>query len=309
MGRLSGRPDASVEMAVSCLTQRLLAQRGFSLPELMIACALGVIVFMAAVELYATVRELERIERTQARMLDQARLARHLITEALTAAGHPGCHPQRQRNLSPATASAVKPAILPSEALVIRHFTPGAQPLVVAPGDTGARVLLDRPHGIAPGQLAVVAAKDAAGACLRFRQASTDRMILDRGAGSAAVNQKPSAGYQPLSGRLQVYQPEVTQFFTAESVGIEGVQSLYRRRDSAGARREEMVVGIEQLAMRYGVSTDGDARVDAFKPAHAVDNPAQIRAVEVSFLVTDTRGAEPRLRHPVTLVVALRNRP
>lgn len=188
-------------------------QHGFSLPELLIAAVLGIGVLMAAVELYATAREIERIERAHARVLDQARLARHLITDALHHAGHPGDEAKQ----------AISPAVIPDEALVIQHHN------------------------------------------------------------------------------------SMIRFFTDEAIGRDNVHSLYRRRESAGGQREELVTGIERLTLRYGLRLDDDTAVDAFVPASEVQDAARIAAVEVRFIVTDIQGVAPRLRYPVTLVVALRN--
>lgn len=188
-------------------------QRGFSLPELLMATALGVVVLMTAVELYATAREVERIERGHARVLEQAKLARHLVTDALRKAGHPG-----DDDSEPLT-----PAIIPAQSLTIRHHQ------------------------------------------------------------------------------------STVRFFTAPAIGQTDVHSLYRRRDALGGQREELVTGIEGLAVRYGISRGDDATLITFKPASQVRDASQIIAVEVRFEVTDIHGGAPRLRYPVTLVVALRN--
>ncbi len=188
-------------------------QRGFSLPELLIATALGVPLLMTALELYATAREVEPVERAHARVLEQARLARHLLTAALHTAGYP----------TDVTEPPIRPAIIPDTALMIRHG------------------------------------------------AST------------------------------------THFFTDQAVGHSAGHSLYRRRGAAGGQREELVTGIEQLTVRYGVSMDGDRRVDAFQNAGQVTDANAILAVELRFFVTNIHDVAPRLRYPVTLVVALRN--
>ncbi len=195
------------------LTPHYLGQRGFSLPELLIAASLGVGVLMTAVELYATGREVGQVERAHTRVLEQAKLARHLITDALHHAGHPGSDAKQP----------IRPAVIPDEALVIQH------------------------------------------------------------------------------------RNSMTRFFTEQAIGNSNVHSLYRRRDSAGGQREELVTGIEQLTLRYGVRLDDDKAVDAFLPAGEVQDATRIAAVEVRFVVTDIHAVAPRLRYPVTLVVALRN--
>ena len=314
------------------MTARHAGQHGFTLLELLIASALGLVVLMTATEMLVSARQVERLDRAQARVHDSARFATGLIARALREAGYPGCHPAFRRNLlidgaDPAwppadVAAGIAPAAA-GDALVIRRMRSLGRARILAPPATDEHLPLDRDHGIRTGQTVMVAGAASAD-CVLFRQTAAAPDMLDRGPGVESLNRIPSEGYRPIAGEVEILTPERTVFYVDEAVGRPGVRSLYRRRDSRGGRREELIVGVEQLQLRLGLDETTDGYVDRYVPAAQRPAGADVVAVRVDLLVTSQRApgvldapmrlesgdAAPdrRLYEPVTLTVALRNR-
>lgn len=308
------------------------AQRGFTLLELMIASALGLLVILTATELLVGARQAERLERAQARLLDSGRFATGLISRAVREAGHPGCHPAFRRNL---TADGADPAWPPvamasgvssaqaGDALVIRRMRTLGRARILAAPATGERLRLDREHGVQPGQSVLVAGA-ASSDCVLFRQAAASPDRLHRGPGVAALNRRPPTGYRPLAGAVDILVPERTVYYVDDAVGRPGVRSLYRRRDSRGGRREELVVGVERLRLHFGLDETGDGYADRYVPADRRPAGGDVVAVRVALRVASQRkpgvlaapmalesgdvAPDRRLYEALTLTIALRNR-
>ena len=236
-------------------------QRGFTLVELLIATGLGAIVLLTAGESLLTARQMERSDRSTARNLDGARVALTLIARSLRQAGYPGCHPDRRRNLISTGEDPVTPVISAGNGLATRAMRSLGQADITAAPVVGESLPLDRPHDVQPGE-AVVAVNASGSGCVLFRQADTAIDSLDRGPGPGAINRVPAEGYRPMGERIEILVPERTRFFVDTSVSGEGGSSLFRRRESTGGDREELVVGVRSLTIEAGIDDNGDGYVD-----------------------------------------------
>ncbi len=279
-----------------------MSQQGFSIVEVTIASALGLLVVLMATELLGVVAQSHRLQSAQADLDDNARVAARLLRRELRMAGYPGCHPGIRRNLLPAGGQPEVPALRATadsgqapgtDALAIRRFRSLGMGTIVAGPATGPRISLEQPHSVPSGGMVMVVA-DSGARCVLFRHAGADVRALDRGPGpdTAPRNRVPSSGYLELKGRVEILVPErvVLAVGRAPQAGESG--GLYRRRRSAGDRREWLVPGIDGLAARYGRDTDGDQRVDAYMPAIGIDDWRAVRAV--SLQLTATHAASPR---------------
>jgi len=311
--------------------RRRTGQRGFTLLELLIASALGLVVIMVATELLVGARQAERLERAHTRLLDSARFATALIGRALRESGYPGCHPAFRRNV---TADGLQPASPPvdgiggvsassaGDRLVIRRLRSLGRAGILSISADGERLRLDREHGLQRGQVLVATGTGTAD-CILFRQAGHTADVLHRGPGPDGLNRRPPGGYRPLADEIELLVPERTVFYVDDAVGQPGVRSLYRRQDSRGGRREELVVGVERLQLRLGLDHGGDGRVDRYVPAAERPAEGDVVAVRVDLLVASHRrpgvldapmrlesgktATDRRLYEPVTLTIALRN--
>ncbi|RZU98036.1 prepilin-type N-terminal cleavage/methylation domain-containing protein [Spiribacter vilamensis] len=281
------------------MTAGLRRQRGFTLLGLLIATGLGAIVLLTAGESLLTARQMERIDRSTARNLDGARLALTLIAGSLRQAGYPGCHPDRRRNLVSTGEDPAVPAISTSNGLTIRTLRSLGQRGIVGAPVTGESLSLDRAHGVEPGQPVVVVNASGSG-CVLFRQATTAIDTLDRGPGAAAINRVPAEGYRPMGERVEILVPERTTFFVDTAVGSEDGSSLFRRRESTGGDREELVVGVQSLTVEAGIDDNGDGYAD-----RTVTGAAGLDGLDIVFVGVALQMAGANQR--VATTIALRN--
>jgi type IV pilus assembly protein PilW len=263
-------------------------QCGFSLLELLLAMGIGVTIVMAAAQIHTSLLGSVRQTIAVARINDDARVARALLTDAIRSAGFPGCHPAVQENRTvddwqpgvPAVGvDAGDEVVASSQRLVVRRMRSVGIFEVVHRDPVNGALTLDRPHGLAKGTPLVVAGRGGA-TCLVFRQAVDDPMALHPGPGPQAVNRSGQAA-PALTGPVEVFRPQRLVFFIAESVGQSGQKSLFRRRSDRGNRREALVTGIDELSLLYGIDRDGDGIADGYHRGFQLTPPASVVAVGV----------------------------
>lgn len=280
-------------------------QCGLTLVELLIATGLGAVVLLTAGESLLTARQIERVDRSTARHLDGARTALALIARTLRQAGYPGCHPDRRRNLVASGIDPIATVISAGNGLTIRTMRSLGQAGLVGAPVRGENLPLDRAHGVEAGQ--PVAAVNARGSgCVLFRQADTATDTLDRGPGPAAVNRRPAEGYWPMGDPIEIFVPERTTFFVDASVGDGGGRSLFRRRQSRGGDREELVVGVRSLSIEAGIDDNGDGYVDRTVSGEADLDGLDVVAVQVA-LELSAPDAPIAAGRSVQTTIALRN--
>jgi type IV pilus assembly protein PilW len=113
-------------------------------------------------------------------------------------------------------------------------------------------------------------------------------------------------------------------YYIASNPG--GEPALYRQRLSKGVPvTEELVEGVQDMQIRYGVDTDGDKSVDSTQTATGVTNWDQVQTVQISLLMrsennvldrsqtytfngADTTPADRRIRKVFNATIAVRAR-
>ncbi len=150
--------------------------------------------------------------------------------------------------------------------------------------------------------------------------ASAERSVAHAVAGTPG-NQCLALGKHYANGQLMRVATRV--YFVAS--GADGQPSLFRQELDGDPL--EIVEGVENLQITYGVDTDGDGRLDDYLEADAVDGDwAQVLSVRVDYVVAspgDNITTEPqtyalagesitapdrRLRQVSSITVAVRNR-
>ncbi|MBL8269236.1 MAG: PilW family protein [Steroidobacter sp.] len=108
--------------------------------------------------------------------------------------------------------------------------------------------------------------------------------------GASPGNANASTSYQ-FKRNAEVVPVETTVYFVGPSVGATapgntlpiGTNSLYRQVGSRA--REELVQGVEQMQVEYGIDTNNDRTVDDYREATATTNWQQVISVRVALLV------------------------
>ena len=270
---------------------------GFTLIEVLIASTLGLVLITTAAELLVSARDWQRSEQHYSKRIEDIRLLSTLLRRAVRSAGDPGCHWQWQTNLTKTPRLSAQPAIAnpinaaidsESDVLVIQRWQPTGKAMMTAAVSESAVISLDRDHNRRFGHPVLLSA-DAGASCVLFNQAGEAPKDLNRGPGwasdasttsASALNHVPEDGYQALAGVLTLYEPERVAFYIDDSVAGSS-SSLFRRRLSAGNRREELLVGINAMQLAYAVDPDRDGDMDAWVSATNVGNWQQVTAVRV----------------------------
>jgi type IV pilus assembly protein PilW len=152
--------------------------------------------------------------------------------------------------------------------------------------------------------------------------------------GQTPGNANNTVNYSYRQAVTQVVPIETVAYFIAPSARVTdvtdpapaGTTSLWRRRGLGAA--QELVEGIEQIQVQYGVDTNGDVIVDTYRTANNVTDWNDVISVSVALLVRsieeygvdtdrrsytllDTTVAAPgdhRLREVFTATASIRNR-
>lgn len=336
-------------------------QRGLSLVELMISITIGLIVLGALTYIFVGSRGAYRANENLARVQEAGRFALDYIAQDLRMTSYAGCR-SRSLNVADGTfANVTNPAVAfngagdgvtgfedgagwtnptaiaraAGDVLTIRRAA-GMMVRLTTNSDPVARRLTIEHNGVGirNGDIVVLANCERA---LMFRVTNNP---VTTGIGNFPTTLEytvagntatvPGDVFTPNS-RAQVMRFVETSYFVGTNPA--GRRALYR---VAGGVAEELVDGIEDIDILYGVDTSApepDGIADAYVRADAVANWAQVVSVRISALAVGTDGnvatgaqtyafrdtngdgvpetqtaPDRRLRQVFTATVALRNR-
>ena len=280
------------------------ARAGFSLVELMLAMtlSLGLVLGMIAAQQQAS--RLGRRAETVGRLQDAARLALAVIEADLRMASYWGLHSRADWIANRANPGGALPAPF-SAAQGERISLCGGSASQWAirleqyvEGSNGNYALACAPTGgSVPGTdtLTIRRAADAEPAALdpqrvHVQSTRTQGVLFVPAAGCTSASNAAClpAGYLPATSQSRVLLVR-TYYVSPASTQRPGVPALRRKSlgnvNSAsvgGAMTdEELVAGIEDLQLRLGVDTDGDANLDAYMDPGAVPPGARVVAATV----------------------------
>lgn len=355
---------------------------GFSLVELMLALALGLIVVTGIVQLFVGNSQTYNVLNGQARMQENARFAMEFIARAARSAGYFGCANQTQSLISAIGAGSIPNLSSTPEFNVSRpvegfdgagaawnpplntlpttvggvnnnvyeagtgidtgEVEPGTDVLVVRSLASTSPLLEDLPpngeplvsdaSGIEANDIVMVANCEQA-AMFRVTAAPADgadavRLELSVGGGGpfdnapsvqlpngtiAALNLSPIG--RPYRMDSLVGEVESTFFFIAEGAGgVDGDRPLALWQKVGRAAPVELVQGVENLQVLYGVDTslaDGVPNANEYVTAADLDpDNADVVSVRVTLTVNSvedvTETGDP-LRRAFTKTILLRN--
>ncbi|MCS6944631.1 MAG: PilW family protein [Sutterellaceae bacterium] len=344
------------------------AQRGLTLVEAMVSITIGLIVVGALTYLFVGARTTYRVNDELARVQEAGRFALDYIAQDLRMTSFAGC---RSRSLGPDNfLNVTRPAVAfngsgdgivgfedgngwtnstgvaraAGDVIVVRRAV-GLVVRVLGNSDPVARRVTIEHNAmrLSNGDLALVADCQRA---LLFRVTNnppptgvghfpTVLEYAELGAGPGGTDGNLAVISGPIGNeafredaRAQAMRLVETAYFVGTNAA--GRRALYR---AVGSTAEELVDGIEDIEILYGVDTDLDGIANAYQRADAVADWSHVVAVRVSllavgtdatvataaqtFALRDTSGdgivdaqtaPDRRLRQVFTTTVALRNR-
>lgn len=335
-------------------------QAGLTLAELMIALVISMLLMTGVISVFVANKQTYLVQDALARVQENARFAVQAMVSDIRSAGYFGCNtalfrenPGNIRNTlngasgaggylysfsrgvdgfeagSGSWAPVLDPVIAAenpspgSDIITVRRAT-GAGARVLKNNDTSASTLVSPYADIEQFDIAMVS--DCSQATIfqvtdvQTVAAATSTVVHNTG----SVTQGPGNASQELGSdyvNADLVRILTRSYFVAPGTG--GEPALYRMDN--GGRAVELVEGVEQLQVLYGVDTSGNRNVDVYQTADAVANWANVMSVQVSMVVrspqdnvTDTpqtyqfQGAavtagDNRLRQVFSATVAMRN--
>ncbi|WP_374972679.1 PilW family protein [Spongiibacter marinus] len=295
------------------------AQRGFGLIELMIAITLGLILSTAIIQVFLASRTSYQLQESLSMIQENARFGMHFMGREVRMAGYMGCNSVGNIDVNviakPATYAAdfvpVKGeddvgaghnlgAVEGTDTIQILRGGDGSVRLTgnLAPNNANVQIE-DNTYNIAKGDYVLIS--DCTSADI-FRVTNTPKesgkgtATLTHGNGSNTSNRLSKI----YGGDAEVFGFEVTHFFVRDTgrdtAGGRPVLSLYSQQRATGsggsmAAAVELVEGVENLQIVYGLDTDNDRAIDSYADASAVTDWQQVVSAKLELtLVANDEG-------------------
>lgn len=309
-------------------------QRGLTLVEIMVAMVVSMILIAGVIQIFVGTRQTYRFQDALARVQENGRFAVDHITRDARLAGYSGCttlvsvvptiippltveYSRANYIGGIAAAPAGNPfnAVAGTDVLTLRMLEPTVARLSVNMGGPGDVLTIPaNPGNLANGEIIGVA--DCNGV-------DVFRITAVGGGTPVTLQAHDDLTRAYLEGALVSRFREVSYFVRD---GASGRPSLWRRVVGDAVPDQELLEGVEDLWVRYGIDLNNDGSPEAYVAADAVANWSRVRSLRVSLLLAsnegnitagpqpvDFRGAavavgDNRYRQVLTTTIGLRNR-
>jgi type IV pilus assembly protein PilW len=329
-------------------------QTGFSLVELMIGLVIGLFILLGVVLVYVSSARTTATNEALSRVQESGRFGIFFLARDIRQAGFKSACQGEVNNLLDESSSAYDDALFNLDdpiigwddsagdiAAQLPHYLRGDVLMLKsasrATGITGkdttnfnpkqSQISLTKNSGIAQGTILMIGNSTG---CDVFQTTSNDNANnLNRDAGAAGItpgNKTGSQSWSVSNKDFDVFFFDSTAYYIGNGIG--GQPALRRTRFNTGAAvDEELVNGIEDMQLLYGVDTDGDRTADNYVNATAVTNWNRVVSVQVNLLAAshatnvidqpqvlpapwDTMAdpGDNRIRRVFTTTVGIRNR-
>lgn len=301
-------------------------QRGLTLVELMVALTIGLFLVGAVSALYVNTRSSFDYSNEVARIQETGRFALDTISRDMRMAGYNGCGQSVQtvnvlQNAStnplldiatpirgyeggvdtlPSALSGAG-AIAGSDAVILIGGSGSGDMVVQSHNPTSAQIDTTM-HSVQAGEILIVT--DCAKASVFQVSGPTNggnnatNVVHNTGTGTpgncskflgASCPGSSSYTYKPGSSMMRVFS---NAYFIANSSlgnGTRALWSLVLEGSTGTPVARELLVGVDDMQIAYGVDANLDGSVDSYVAASSVANWSQVAAIKVSLLVRSTR--------------------
>lgn len=301
-------------------------QRGLTLIELMIALTIGLFLIGAVSALFVNTRKGFDYSNEVAQLQETGRFALEAISRDVRMAGYNGCgrtvttaNVVNDASTNPLldfstpirgyeggvdalpTALTAAGALSGTDAIILIGASNGD--IVVQSHNPPAAQINTNTHAIQPGEILLIT--DCSRASIFQMTGPTNNnnnatnLVHNAGTGTPGNCTKflgascPSASsytYKPGSMMLRLSS---SAYFIGNSTLGNGTRSLYAMElegtTTGTSIARELLVGVDDMQLVYGVDSDNDGTVNSFATANNVTNWSQVVSVKVSLLVRSTR--------------------
>ncbi|MBN2885837.1 MAG: PilW family protein [Chromatiaceae bacterium] len=296
-------------------------ERGLSLVELMVALLIGLFLTAGVLALFAGTRQSVRLTEALSRVQENARFGVELLAHEVRQAGYKGgCLTAVNTLLDTSHASysadrfQLDTGGTNARALGIRgwngiageasagsgtlsNHVAGTDTLLVRHAATAtnlsasaalARTATSLSLNEFSGSLhdAIILITDGAG-CDLFQNSAADNVkSLARATGGSPGNTTDDLSHD-YDATLEILRLSSTLYFIAP--GANGQNALWQRRfDKGGLDDDELIEGVQDMQISYGLDNDGDGALDQYVDASAVSNWSRVLAVHIELLLAST---------------------
>ncbi len=334
-------------------------QKGISLVEIMVSLVAGLILTAGVIQIFAANQQTYRVAEATSRFQENARFAMELLARNLRMAGYQGCAGSARtivNTLNDTTAflydfntavegleasgttswhatpdNSISNPLPGRDILTIRGVFGNDVPIIGQPSNTDdctnaaahtANLKVADSAGFSDGDIVI------AGNCVKASifqitnvNASTATVVHNTGGSISPGNATKNLG-ACYAGNGALAKITTRTFYIRNNPA--GTPSLYQKDNTSAA--EELIEGVEDMQILYGIDTDNDGSANQFVPANNVSDWSQVASLRVSLLlqsVTDNITSAPqsysfngatitpadrRLRKVYTATFGIRNR-
>jgi type IV pilus assembly protein PilW len=297
--------------------------RGFTLIELMIALTLGLVVLSGVGWVYLGTMRTYRVHDALSRMQEGARHAFELIGRDLRMTGATGCaHDTSQNALNGNTdwsRNLFRQPLISfekdgsvgvtehSDALAVLHADLTREYIVQIHDAGSAQFTLTGPHDLTDGEFLL--ATDCSHAAV-FQASSASGSTVMHTAGGTPGNSTANLGASGLAYTFtpgaRLYRLSVATYYIANNgAGVPALFRLKPRGATATPTPEELVEGVEDLQIAYGVDTSVPANGQADFVDPDADGDPYLTAEQVESAAVPGANAEERWARVVSVRVSL----
>lgn len=333
--------------------------RGFGLIELMIAITLGLILSTAIIQVFLASRTTYQVQESLSMIQENARFGMHFMGKEIRMSGYMGCNSVGNIEVNviakPASAVDFLPlqgeddvaksndfnALAGTDTLEIKRGSDDAVTLTgnLAPSNSSIQIE-DNTYNIVKNDYVLVSdctSADVFRVTNTPKEAGKGTTSLDHGSAANSSNRLSKI----YGGDSEVFGFQTTRFFIRDSgrdtAGGQPIYSLYSQQRSLGSggamgAAVELIEGVENLQLEYGIDSDGDRAINRYVKAPAVADWNTVLSVRVELTlaandvgvvgrsgqadaqsVYDTSGqlidnTDGRMRQVFSSVFAVRNR-
>lgn len=322
--------------------------RGFSLVELMVAVAIGLILLTAITGVFISNRAAQRIQQSMAKIQESGRFAIELISKDIRMAGYMGCggvsinpvntlldtsnpvnfgvaligYQGGSSSWTPSlttTLSTLTPK-LGTDVISISRVEGDVLGLTAKKNSASEPVQVDAPNSITEDDILLIT--DCAASSI-FQQTGTNPGTSGILAHDVIGNSTTDLGHLYGSDAQVMKLANFTYYIDASQIN-NAINSLWRIQ--AGRTAQELVQGIDNIKITYGIDSDADKVPNKYITASNVTDWSQVVSVKISLLAysiennvttsaqpytfngTATTPADKKLRSVFNAVINLRNR-
>ena len=264
------------------------SQRGFTLIELMISLVIGLLLSAAIVKVYADTSQIYKFQNALSEVQENGRFASAFLRRAARLAGNFGCDASQ-----PIAASTIPAA---TDTRLGFHLATTAQPIggvegataaapdqLILRGSTGGGVRLELPNPATiadPLTVETTAGLTNDGFAVISDCAQTHIFsITGLGGGGTTITHSGTTALYTFEGGARVQEIQVIQYCIGQATAwtaTNNLMALKRLRNPGAAENcpdpgvgEELVEGIQNLQVSYGVDTNNDTFANRYINAPA----------------------------------------